>query len=224
VQQISENQPENSFCSCVIICKTRKVLLPNNNPMVLVKRRSHFSGVPIATNARGPHLPYGDNLTPQNRQSPDSVSPESGTLRSFSFDKGRRKSSFPISTLPTWMFRAIIASIAVWWFLSQYWSHIRSQTNVTISSEWETYNIVHEGSSTEITELQYFKAGLDNHAPQLQKKLHDISISSAANPEASEQPGIIDRWIKHRLTVLENKVQTLQKYIQEESRKQVIEK
>lgn len=175
--------------------------------MVLINRRSTYLGASVSTTAPNPHLiPYGANHSPKYGSSPENISPESGINRSFSFNKTGKHRNHGV-TAPSWMYKVIGACFAVWCFASlYYWTqrrHVMAPTT-SMSSEW----LSHEDVG--ISNVQFSKAGLDNH---------HVDMTDAGN-----RPGVVDRWIEHRTTVLENKVQTLQKYIQEAARKSVIEK
>ena len=196
--------------------------------MVMVKRRSGSGSIPsLSSSHYMSALPFGDG-----RESPQSL-PLNSTpwqkskrplWRSQNFDRS------PLSSIPSWILPAIVGIIALSWCTASYWNYqLRSEIqNLQYDLQVETMH--HKEAEQTLQDAMGSQKILEAEVQKLEKKKealeHELRMAQELEEGETlelEHASISDTILK-RQAVLQDKVDLLRKYIQDDSRREVLEK
>lgn len=198
--------------------------------MVVVKRRS------VATTPR--ELAYSDNESSCSslpfgdfRDSPKVRQQQRGSFKAAPQLKAFKNSLNQSHYLPSWAIKCIIGLVAVSWCLAIYWHQQLRAELKTLTLEHQMEHLHFEEASKTLKEATENQKKMEREIQKLEqtKKALEHEVRMAAELKEGETLGAnhhhqIANDIQNRHAVLQEKIDSLRSYIQEESHREVLEK
>lgn len=175
--------------------------------MVLHKRRSCPTPIQVA-------LPYGDSRD----------SPIHNSL------KKSVHSLHKSTLLSSWILKCIAGVLAISWCAAIYWNYQMRASLKILQLHHQIESLHYEEAKRTIEEASSYQKMLERHVQAMEQKQqgleHELRVASEL--EEGETLGAfhnsISDVIERRQAVLQDKIESLRAYIQEESRREVLEK
>lgn len=170
-------------------------------------------------------LPYGDHFrdSPKVRQGSFKSAPQ----QFVAFKNTLNKPHF----IPSWAIKCIIAVVALSWCLAIYWHQQLRAELKTLAMHHEMETLHFEQASKTLQEASKKQKQMEKEIKKLEtnKKALEHEVRMAAELKEGETLGAhhhvdIANDIQNRHGVLQEKIESLRSYIQEESHREVLEK
>jgi hypothetical protein len=196
--------------------------------MVMIKRHSHATPreLSIPDDRSSSSLPFGDfRDSPKYKEGAAAPSFNAPQLKNFKASLNKPY------YLPSWVIKCIIGLVVVSWCFAMYWHQQLRAELKTLELEHKMESMHFEEAAKSLKESYNSQKMMERQIQKLEqtKKALEHEVRMAAELEEGETLGDhhhhdIANDIENRHAVLQEKIESLRSYIQQESYREVVEK